>query len=658
MKIKIGISLVLALLIIVSAFTVIYTTQGSGGSAMPIDVSKKVWDGNDWADAVTTYYGETVRFNITITYYKNCEEGMGAGNIITIDTLPPCLNYIGNANYEASFIGDNLIYWNLSEDYGIFLEDTESISIEFDAEVIDYGEDVNYVEVTAYETACGWSLNGADNATVNVIDPLLVDKEVYDPDTGQWVDELLGPVKKVEPINFRITITYTGYYDVDLMKDMLVEDILPACCLEYAGNEIFTYPDPDLFDDPDITVSQDLKHVTYDWSNKLFNLFAGESIVIEFETNVVEYCYDIVINCANVELWNWPVVLSDSDCATVNCSPPDTNFEKKVWDPDAEDWVEEISVYTDDTVTFKIDLAYYGNYNLTEISILDQLHYSMEYAGNADPPETGIVGNFIWWNFTEPLNDSETITIEFDALAIGGTGSGPGINIVTVNAYEQAVPFEDSDTANVIVNTNLPPSTPDITGDTEGLEGQVLSFSAVTTDPDGDDIYYKFDWDDGTQSDWLGPNPSGVDIDATNSWDNAGTYNVKAKAKDSSLGEESDWSFYPVIVEIVEPPVPSLNVTIKQGISLSIGIDIENDGELDLNNIAWNITVNRIGLIQKLLWAEDDIIPTLSIGDTTTLTVSPIGFGAFNVTVKIDAPGMEQIEVYREGLIIWMIILL
>ena len=661
MKIKIGISLVLMLLIVASTFTVVGNTIRSGegrGTALPIEVSKKVWDGNNWAETVTAYYGEAVRFNVTIKYHKNCQNGLYASNIIVTDTLPPGLTYAGNANYQYSLIINNVITWNLTKDYGIYLVDNQSISVEFDAEIIGYNQNINYVEVNAYETGCGWSLYGNDDATVDVVDPLVVDKQVYNSNTGQWVDELPGPIKKVDTIKFRITVTFNGYYETQLTKNMIVNDYLPACCLEYAGNEIFTYPNPDLFQNPVITVSQDLKHVKYDWTNKLFNLFAGESIVIVYETDVVEYCYSTVINSAYVDLYNSLVHLSDDDSATVNCFPPDSTLQKKVWDPVGNKWVEEITVYVDFTVRFKIDLTYYGNYDLKSISILDELHSSMEFADNADPQETQISGNLIWWNFTEALNDSETISIEFDALAKTGTGSSPGLNIATVNALENGLPFVKSDQAGVIVKTNQPPSAPDITGDTNGLEGQVLTFEAISSDPDGDNIYYKFDWGNGQFSDWLGPKPSGQEISTTNSWDNAGTYNVRAKAKDSSLGFESDWSFYPVVVKIVVPPVPSLNVTIKSGISLSISVKIENNGELDLNNIAWNITVNRIGIIKKLLWQKNDVITSLPIGNNEVLIASPTGFGAFNVTVKIDAPGLDQIVVSKEGLVIWKIILL
>jgi hypothetical protein len=378
-------------------------------------------------------------------------------------------------------------------------------------------------------------------------------------------------------------------------------------------------------------------------------------VVIEFETVVADYCYNTVVNYAYVDLYNWPTHLADCDNATVNCYPPDSTIQKKVWDPVNSEWVEEISIYLDDTVRFRIDLAYYGNYDLTSVSILDELHFSMEYAGNADPPETDVSDNLVWWNFTEPLEDNGKISIEFDAHSIGGTGSGAGINTATVTAYENGEPFIKSDTAGVIVKVNHPPSSPDVGGDNFGKVGQELTLNAAATDPDGDEILYMFDWGDGTYSSWLGPNPSGQEIIATNSWDSPGIYNVKAKAKDTSLGFESDWSYYPLSVKIV---VPTLNVTIKSGISLSINIKIENSGEIDVSDITWNLTVKRIGLFKKTLMQKTGNISLLPIDGIQMVTASPTGFGAFIVEIKVEAPDIGQIVVSKQGLIIWKIILL
>ena len=66
-------------------------------------------------------------------------------------------------------------------------------------------------------------------------------------------------------------------------------------------------------------------------------------------------------------------------------------------------------------------------------------------------------------------------------------------------------------------------------------------YYASTEDPNGDPIYYKFDWGDGSESDWVGPYNSGEVVSVTHSWDANGTYYIRVKAKDAK-GAESDWS--------------------------------------------------------------------------------------------------------------------
>ncbi len=89
---------------------------------------------------------------------------------------------------------------------------------------------------------------------------------------------------------------------------------------------------------------------------------------------------------------------------------------------------------------------------------------------------------------------------------------------------------------------NHPPNPPDKPyGKTVGEVGKYYTYSTQTTDPNDDDVYYFFDWGDGTDSGWLGPYASGETVSATHRWYNKGTYNVMVKAKDES-GIESGWS--------------------------------------------------------------------------------------------------------------------
>ncbi|HVQ00839.1 MAG TPA: agmatine deiminase family protein [Candidatus Thermoplasmatota archaeon] len=79
------------------------------------------------------------------------------------------------------------------------------------------------------------------------------------------------------------------------------------------------------------------------------------------------------------------------------------------------------------------------------------------------------------------------------------------------------------------------------TGQIKGKTGANYTYSTMTTDLDGDKVYYLWDWGDGTNSSWLGPYDSGATATAQKSWSTKGTYAIKVKAKDIE-GAESNWS--------------------------------------------------------------------------------------------------------------------
>lgn len=83
------------------------------------------------------------------------------------------------------------------------------------------------------------------------------------------------------------------------------------------------------------------------------------------------------------------------------------------------------------------------------------------------------------------------------------------------------------------------PSTP--TGETSGNFRVSYVYESSTTDPDGDLMYYFWDWGDGNSSGWLGPFTSGTVHNASHAWAVEGIYNIKVKARDTS-GAESLWS--------------------------------------------------------------------------------------------------------------------
>jgi hypothetical protein len=92
------------------------------------------------------------------------------------------------------------------------------------------------------------------------------------------------------------------------------------------------------------------------------------------------------------------------------------------------------------------------------------------------------------------------------------------------------------------VNENDPPETPfRPNGPTSGKLYREHTFTTSTIDPDGNDIYYLFDWGDGSDSGWFGSYASGETVEASHIWTEQGNFDVKVIAKDTK-GADSDWS--------------------------------------------------------------------------------------------------------------------
>ena len=59
--------------------------------------------------------------------------------------------------------------------------------------------------------------------------------------------------------------------------------------------------------------------------------------------------------------------------------------------------------------------------------------------------------------------------------------------------------------------------------------------------PDGDEIYFYWDFGDGSNSGWLGPYSSGATVSTSHTWDEKGDYEIKVRSKDPR-GALSEWS--------------------------------------------------------------------------------------------------------------------
>lgn len=142
-------------------------------------------------------------------------------------------------------------------------------------------------------------------------------------------------------------------------------------------------------------------------------------------------------------------------------------------------------------------------------------------------------------NFGSATTLSSSITNDYYDV----TGKPEGTYYYRVKGHNTArgwCDFSTLEDINVIYGGNSPPNTPFITGPTSGKVGETYPYNFVTTDPDGNNVYYYIDWGDDTNSGWLGPYASDLEKTASHTWSEQGTYTIKIKAKDI-LDAESDW---------------------------------------------------------------------------------------------------------------------
>ena len=153
-----------------------------------------------------------------------------------------------------------------------------------------------------------------------------------------------------------------------------------------------------------------------------------------------------------------------------------------------------------------------------------------------------------------------------------------------VTAFNQQTDIEQ-----VIVFAGSPPNTPTAPqGPSQGNVNVTYSYSTVATDPDNDAVRYRFNWGDGTISDWIGPFPSGTSGGTSHAWTDGGSYNVSCQAKDV-YGLKSNWST-PISLRIHKPVISIAKIA---GSLMGITISVSNTGDANATMIPWSVTSHR-----------------------------------------------------------------
>ncbi len=175
------------------------------------------------------------------------------------------------------------------------------------------------------------------------------------------------------------------------------------------------------------------------------------------------------------------------------------------------------------------------------------LDVSYTYTANTtDPDENSLRYNFDWGDETN--TGWTTPSVESgDSVSKSHSWNSTGNYKVKVKAQD-AVDQEESEWSDVLnitiseyIDTGLPtkPTTP--TGPSYGVTNISYSYKTTSTDPDNDRIKYRFDWGDGTCSDWSSFVNSGTSITISHKWMCLGNYSIKSQARDAN-NATSPWS--------------------------------------------------------------------------------------------------------------------
>lgn len=652
------------------------------GAEPELNLIKRVWNPHtlQWVKSITAYNGEILQFRIDV----NNDGGINLTNVTVNDTYPEFLDppFDGNIYPDMFDVVNRTMTWYLGN-----LTAHTSVKILFNTTVNSTG--IKITEKNIANVTCDQGLYDEDYVNITVDVHLIVDKKVKDPITGEWVDSI-PYVKRCEPVRFRINITYFGN---ELMKCLVVNDTLPDSCLNYSDNvyieiagEVITPGSPQF---PEIFLEGDLvkmcclnpmvvseNSIVFSWVNRTFGLANGDSVIIEFDATVIEYCDNPqpckVMNC--VEAWLWgcdcEVMYYGRDCVNVTCVAIPGEFNKTVSpDVDPEEWSEEIHTTEGYYIRIKLELTYYGNENLTNISFLDELCCILEYESTIQQPPGTIIDvspdkKTIWWNVSKNVTDCEKVTIIFIAKVTGGSPCGGCLNTAYVYGYiwrfctYYDLMVNKSDTATIFADPNTPPSNPDVSGPQEGIIGTTYTFKAMLVDADGDQLHYIFSWGDGGDTGWLGPTSPG-EVTQTHSYSSAGSYSLKVKARDEH-GAESGWTTYPLNILI---KIAKVEISLKMLHISAIDAEITNTGEADISNLNWEFDIYRNATFdfRDIDVNGNGVISSLPIAAIETVTSDPIGFrfGKANVSVSATKTGyISPTSITAEAFLIGPIIII
>jgi len=237
---------------------------------------------------------------------------------------------------------------------------------------------------------------------------------------------------------------------------------------------------------------------------------------------------------------------------------------------------------------------------------------------------------------TVVAQDEDGDVLEYTWLATGGKLAGTVGRTNVWTAPDSISGFQATFTVSVIAqdpkgaadtashdfnfSINVPPNIPSTpSGPSSGVPNKYYTFSTSATDPNGDDIAYIFDWEDGDTT-YTGFYLSGATVTESHSYREEGTYWIRVKARDPE-GAESDWSI-PHKIEITS--LGKIKWRYRTGDLVWSSPAIGSDGTIYVGSWDWDGYLYAINPDGNLKWrykTEDRVWSSPAIGSDGTIYV-------------------------------------
>lgn len=157
---------------------------------------------------------------------------------------------------------------------------------------------------------------------------------------------------------------------------------------------------------------------------------------------------------------------------------------------------------------------------------------TVSFLGYGEDPD-GEVVNYRW--------ESNIDTFLNESVSFNTTMLSPGTHTIYFYVQDNDDTWSEPVNATLEIIENQPPAPPVIGGESKGKTGEEKAYNFITSDPNGNEIYYLVDWDDDSVAEWIGTYNSDEEVTLIHTWNNRGSYTIRAKAKDP-YDAESDWA--------------------------------------------------------------------------------------------------------------------